>query len=65
MYIFQRACEVQLLAQGNGGELIEVSQPVLDTVPQYLPAVTRGAGAALAWPALLRRIDRLDASYKM
>jgi ribulose-5-phosphate 4-epimerase/fuculose-1-phosphate aldolase len=65
MYIFQRACEVQLLAQGTGTELIEVPQSVLDTVPLYLPAVTRGAGAALAWPALLRRMDRIDASYKM
>jgi ribulose-5-phosphate 4-epimerase/fuculose-1-phosphate aldolase len=64
MYLFQRSCEVQLLAQGNGAELIEVPQSVLDTVPVYLPAVTRGAGTALAWPALLRRMDRLDASYK-
>ena len=64
MFIFQRACEIQLLAQGNGAELIEVPQPVLDTVAIYAPAVTRGAGPALAWPALLRRVDRLDPSYK-
>jgi hypothetical protein len=26
--------------------------------------VTRGAGAALAWPGLLRKLDRLDPSYR-
>jgi len=25
--------------------------------------VTRGAGAELAWPGLLRKLDRLDPSY--
>jgi len=26
--------------------------------------VTAGQGAGIAWPALLRRLDRLDPSYK-
>jgi hypothetical protein len=26
--------------------------------------LTRGAGGALAWPALLRKIDRLDPGYR-
>jgi hypothetical protein len=26
--------------------------------------VTRGAGAALAWPALLRRLDRVNPGYR-
>jgi hypothetical protein len=26
--------------------------------------VTRGAGAGLVWPALLRKMDRLDPSFR-
>mgnify|MGYP001125708654 CR=1 FL=1 len=64
MFTFQRACEIQVLAQGNGAELIRIPQSVLDTVPAYTQAVTRGAGAALVWPGLLRRLDRLDPSFR-
>jgi ribulose-5-phosphate 4-epimerase/fuculose-1-phosphate aldolase len=64
MFTLQRACEVQLLAQGHGAELIEIPQQVLDTVPEFSRMVTRGAGSALVWPALLRKMDRLDTSYR-
>lgn len=64
MYSFQRACEIQVLAQGNGAELVHIPQPVLDTVPEYAKAVTKGVGSALTWPALLRRMDRIDASFR-
>ena len=64
MYTFQRACEIQVLAQGNGAELTMIPQEVLDTVPEYAKAVMKGAGSGLVWPALLRRIDRIDASYR-
>lgn len=64
MYTFQRACEIQVLAQGNGAQLLPISASVLATVPRYVQAVTRGAGSALAWPALLRRLERDDVSYR-
>jgi ribulose-5-phosphate 4-epimerase/fuculose-1-phosphate aldolase len=64
MYTFQRACEIQVLAQGNGAELMEIPQSVLDTVPEYAKAVMRGAGSALTWPALLRKMDKIDPSYR-
>jgi ribulose-5-phosphate 4-epimerase/fuculose-1-phosphate aldolase len=64
MYTFQRACEIQVLAQGNGAELMAIPQPVLDTVPEYSKAVMKGAGSGLVWPALLRRLDRIDTSYR-
>jgi ribulose-5-phosphate 4-epimerase/fuculose-1-phosphate aldolase len=64
MFSLQRACEIQLLAQGNGAELVHIPQQVIDTVPEYSRLVTRGAGTGLVWPALLRKMDRLDASYK-
>jgi len=64
MFTFQRACEIQLLAQSGGAELTHVPQEVLDTVPGYLKGVTRGAGSALSWPALLRKMDRLDPGFR-
>jgi ribulose-5-phosphate 4-epimerase/fuculose-1-phosphate aldolase len=64
MYTLQRACEIQVLAQGNGAELLMIPQPVLDTVPEYSKAVMKGAGSALTWPALLRRLDRIDTSFR-
>jgi ribulose-5-phosphate 4-epimerase/fuculose-1-phosphate aldolase len=65
MYTLQRACEIQLLAQAGGNaQLITIPRSVLDTVPEYLRQVTRGAGTGIVWPALLRKMDRLDASYR-
>jgi ribulose-5-phosphate 4-epimerase/fuculose-1-phosphate aldolase len=65
MYSLQRACEIQLLAQAGGNaQLIMIPKSVLDTVPEYVRQVTRGAGTGIVWPALLRKMDRLDASYR-
>jgi len=66
MYSLQRACEIQLMAQAGGGneQLIPIPQAVLDTVPEYVKQVTRGAGAGLVWPALLRKMERVDASFR-
>lgn len=64
MFTFQRACEIQVLAQGNGAELLHIPQSVLDTVPGYTKAVMRGAGSALTWPALLRKMDKLDPGFR-
>jgi ribulose-5-phosphate 4-epimerase/fuculose-1-phosphate aldolase len=64
MYVLQRACEIQIMAQGHGTELIHVSQSVLNSVPEFAVAVMRNQGSALVWPALLRRMDKIDASYR-
>jgi ribulose-5-phosphate 4-epimerase/fuculose-1-phosphate aldolase len=64
MFNFQRACEIQVLAQGHGAELIAIHDAVLATVPAYMKAATLGAGGALSWPALLRRMDRIDPSFR-
>jgi ribulose-5-phosphate 4-epimerase/fuculose-1-phosphate aldolase len=66
MYSLQRSCEIQVMAQAGGGNdaLLSIPQAVLDTVPEYVRQVTRGAGAGLVWPALLRKMDRLDADFR-
>ena len=64
MYILESACRIQLLAQCGGGMLLPVPEPIIDTVASQLNAVTVGQGAQLTWPGLLRKLERMDPSYK-
>lgn len=64
MYILERACRIQILAQSGGGTLLPVSEPIIETVAAQLNAVTVGQGAQLAWPGLLRKLDRIDPSFR-
>ena len=51
-------------AKAGGAELLAIPESVLATVPEYMKQVTRGAGTGLVWPALLRKMDRLDPGYR-
>lgn len=64
MYILESACRIQILAQSGGGALLTVSEPIIETVAAQLNAVTVGQGAQLAWPGLLRKLERMDPSYR-
>ncbi|HMG75070.1 MAG TPA: class II aldolase/adducin family protein [Pyrinomonadaceae bacterium] len=63
MFLLERACKIQILAQA-GGELVNIPDPVLRLVEGQVKAVTVGQGAALTWPGLLRKLDRIDPSYR-
>jgi ribulose-5-phosphate 4-epimerase/fuculose-1-phosphate aldolase len=64
MYILQRACESQIMAQAGGGKLIQVPDMIVQGMKAQAERVLQGAGGLLAWPALLRKLDRIDPSYK-
>jgi len=64
MYILQKACEVQVLAQAGGGELIPVAQPIVDGIRQAAATVLRQSGGMIAWPGILRKLDRADPSWR-
>ncbi len=64
MYILQKACEVQVRAQAGGGELIPIPQPIVDGIGQAAKIVLRQSGGMIAWPAILRKLDRQDASWR-
>jgi ribulose-5-phosphate 4-epimerase/fuculose-1-phosphate aldolase len=64
MFVLERACRIQLLAQSGGSELIRVPQPIVDGMLAQAAQVTRGLGGALAWPGLLRKLERIDPSYR-
>jgi ribulose-5-phosphate 4-epimerase/fuculose-1-phosphate aldolase len=63
MYIFETTCQIQIAAQG-GGELIVVPTQILDGVAEAARTQTNGLGGAFVWPALLRKLDRIDGSYR-
>ena len=63
MYVFEAACAVQVRAQAADCELIRIPQNVLELAPAQLAQVTLGAGSSLAWPALLRRLERENPGY--
>jgi ribulose-5-phosphate 4-epimerase/fuculose-1-phosphate aldolase len=64
MYVLETACQVQVLAQSGGGELVRVPAAVLDGVRASVDKVTRGQGDALTWPGLLRKLDRRSPGYR-
>ena len=64
LYFFESACTIQVRAQAGGGELIPIDPRIIATAKSQAQQVTRGAGGGLAWPGLLRKLDRIDSSYK-
>ncbi len=63
MYVFENTCRIQIDAQA-GGELVHVNPVILQGMAQVMRTATAGLGAGLAWPALLRKLERLDPSYR-
>lgn len=64
MYLFEAACTIQVRAQSGGGELVHIHQAIIDGAQQQVKTVTRSQGGMLAWPGLLRRLERKDPSYR-
>jgi ribulose-5-phosphate 4-epimerase/fuculose-1-phosphate aldolase len=63
MYTFENTCRIQIDAQA-GGELIHVHPDILKNLDVVMKTVTAGQGANIAWPALLRLLERKDPSYR-
>src|SRR5713226_9368606 len=64
MYNLERACEIQLMAESGGSELVRIPAPILKGIEAQAKVVTKGIGADLVWPGLLRKLDRIDQSYR-
>ena len=63
MYVFESTCQIQIGAQA-GGELNQVNPLIVKGVAEAMRVQTGGLGGAFAWPALIRKLDRLDTSYQ-
>lgn len=65
MFLLERACKIQILAQAGGGELVPiVDEKIFAQIPSQEAIVTQGLGGRLVWPGLLRKLDRMGANYK-
>lgn len=63
MYLFEAACTIQLRAQAGGDDLVRIDPRIIAGATAQAKQVTRGAGGGLAWPALLRKLDRVNPGY--
>jgi ribulose-5-phosphate 4-epimerase/fuculose-1-phosphate aldolase len=66
LYRMERACEIQVMALSCNTKLIIPSADILEkTFDKVKPRVDRpNRNGDLAWPALLRKLDRVDPSYR-
>jgi ribulose-5-phosphate 4-epimerase/fuculose-1-phosphate aldolase len=63
MYTFEAACAIQVRAQSAKSELIPIPKLILDGAKQQAKQATLGMGGGLAWPGLLRLLDRVLPGY--
>jgi len=63
MYVFELVCRIQIDAQA-GGELVHIPQSIIDGAVESINKGNLGRGLHIAWPALLRKLDRIDSSYQ-
>jgi ribulose-5-phosphate 4-epimerase/fuculose-1-phosphate aldolase len=64
MHRLELSCKAQLAAQGTGQKIIEVPAKVVEeTWNNYQPGTRRPYGV-MEWPALLRKLDRIDPSFR-
>ena len=64
MHRLELTARSQLAAMATGAKLVEVPERVLrETYMNYQPQTRRPYGV-MEWPALLRKLDRLDPGYK-
>ncbi|MEJ6021330.1 class II aldolase/adducin family protein [Ramlibacter sp. PS4R-6] len=64
MYTFENACRIQIDALAGGSQLIPIDPRIMENMEQVMKVVSSGAGPMIAWPALLRRLERTDPSYR-
>ena len=63
MYTLETACDIQIKAQ-TAKSIISVPESVMQNMMEQAVQSTHGLGGSLAWPGLLRKLDRMDPSYK-
>lgn len=64
MYFFEKTCEMQVRALAGGARVRRIPAPILAGAPAQWEQVTHGSSGDLAWPALLRRLDRESPGYR-
>ena len=63
MYTFENTCRIQVDAMAGGSALNLVGPGPMEANRNIGKTATAGLGAMLAWPALLRKLDRENPGY--
>jgi ribulose-5-phosphate 4-epimerase/fuculose-1-phosphate aldolase len=64
MYLFEATCMIQVRAQAGGGALNPIEPKIVANVREMARTAMRGSGGQLAWPGLMRKLDRIDPSFR-
>ena len=64
MYLFENTCRIQVDALAGTQELIPVDPRIIDGVAEVARNTSGNQGPGLYWPALLRKLERMDPSYR-
>jgi ribulose-5-phosphate 4-epimerase/fuculose-1-phosphate aldolase len=64
IYFLERACTMQIRAQSSGAKLVMPRQGVPEKVTEQSLSLFQGSAGAFTWPAELRKLDRIDPSYR-
>ena len=64
MYVFEATCMIQVRAMAGGAELISIDPRIISGAQAMVRQVTGSLGGALAWPGLLRKLDRSDPGFR-
>jgi ribulose-5-phosphate 4-epimerase/fuculose-1-phosphate aldolase len=65
MFTLQRACEVQVMAQAGGGAALNAIAPgILKGIAAQARQSLGDSGADRVWPAIMRKMDRLNPDYR-
>ncbi len=63
-YDLQRACEIQVELMNSGREIIPVPQSIVDGIYEQASKVHSGeTGGQKAWPAMLRKVWKMDPGF--
>ena len=64
MYLLETACQTQIMAQSSGAQLIQIGPQILAGIRAQAEEATTGLFGDLAWPGLLRKLDRENPGYQ-
>jgi ribulose-5-phosphate 4-epimerase/fuculose-1-phosphate aldolase len=64
MYWIEKACQIQIQAQAGGSRLVVPAKPVQDRCALQIQAAYNWEAGTIELAAWMRKLDRLDPSYR-
>lgn len=64
IFRLERACKYQILAESSGAQINQLSDDIIQSRQDISSTTTLKKRGEFIWPALLRKLDRIDRSYR-